>query len=28
VIDVITKINTNDESCTNHFVQMAGNGAL
>ena len=28
VIDVITKINTNDESCTNHFVQMAGLEAL
>lgn len=28
VIDVITKINTNDESCTNHFVQYAGVEAL
>ncbi len=28
VIDVITKINTNDESCTNHFVQRAGIEAL
>ncbi len=28
VVDVITKINTNDESCTNHFVQYAGVEAL
>ena len=28
VIDIITKINTNDESCTNQFVQMAGVEAL
>jgi aspartate/methionine/tyrosine aminotransferase len=28
VIDVITKLNTNDESCTNHFVQYAGVEAL
>ena len=28
VIDIITKINTNDESCTNHFVQRAGAEAL
>ena len=28
VVDVITKLNTNDESCTNHFVQLAGVEAL
>lgn len=28
VVDIITRINTNDESCTNHFVQMAGVEAL
>ncbi len=28
VIDVITKINTNDESCTSHFIQHAGIEAL
>jgi aspartate/methionine/tyrosine aminotransferase len=28
VVDIITKINTNDESCTNQFVQMAGVEAL
>lgn len=28
VIDIITKINTNDESCTNQFVQLAGVEAL
>ncbi len=28
VIDQITKINTNDESCTTHFVQAAGVEAL
>ena len=28
VVDIITKINTNDESCTNHFVQVAGVEAL
>ena len=28
VIDVITKINTNDESCTSHFTQYAGVEAL
>ena len=28
VIDIITKINTNDESCTNQFVQIAGVEAL
>ena len=28
VTDIITRINTNDESCTNHFVQMAGVEAL
>ena len=28
VVDIITKINTNDESCTNHFVQSAGVEAL
>ena len=28
VIDIITKINTNDESCTNQFVQLGGVEAL
>ena len=28
IIDIITKINTNDESCTNQFVQLAGVEAL
>lgn len=28
VIDVIAKINVNDESCTNHFVQYAGLAGL
>ena len=28
VVDIITKINTNDESCTNQFVQLAGVEAL
>ncbi len=28
LIEVITKINTNDESCTNHFIQYAGVEAL
>ena len=28
VIDIITKINTNDESCTSHFIQHAGVEAL
>jgi len=28
VIDLITKLNVNDESCTNHFVQYAGLAGL
>lgn len=28
IIDLITKLNVNDESCTNHFVQYAGLAAL
>jgi aspartate/methionine/tyrosine aminotransferase len=28
LVDIITKINSNDESCTNHFVQLAGVEAL
>ena len=28
VVEIITKINTNDESCTNQFVQLAGVEAL
>lgn len=28
IIDMVTKINTNDEACTTHFVQVAGVTAL